>query len=209
MTIIDCIQYDPSWWEARRGIPTASGFDRIITPTGKPSAQADGYIDELIGDLVDLRPNAFSERGRMGTPEMQAGRDAEPAARAWYALESGADVKQVGFCLSDCGRFGCSPDGLVGDDGVLELKCPMLKTQSSYLRKAELPNDYRPQVHGHLLVTGRKWVDFMSYAPGLPTFRVTVVPDEYTAKLKAALDEFLVRYAEALAKFNIKPRWQA
>jgi hypothetical protein len=196
--IVECQQYTPEWYEARRGIPTASSFDRIITPTGKYSAGARGYICELIADTVNQSPNFFSETGRRPMNHaMQVGADTEPEARRWYAFERDVQVKQVGFVLSDCGRYGCSPDGLVGDDGLLELKCPAGKAQVEYLLAGGLPADYRPQVHGQLLVTGRKWVDFVSYADYLPTLIVRVVPDEYTDKLRAALDQFLKDYDAA------------
>lgn len=199
-----CVQYSPDWWELRRGIPTASSFDKIITPGGKPSTQAEGLIDELVGDLVDMRPNAFSERGRMGTPEMEAGRAAEPQARSWYALQRNMDVQEVGFCLHDSGLYGCSPDGLVGEEGGLELKCPLPKTHAGYVRRGGLPLDYKPQVHGSLVVTGRKWWDFMSYMPGLPPHLVRIEPDDYTKALADALAAFLAKYSEALAKFGLK-----
>lgn len=197
-TILYMPQYSPAWWEARCGIPTASSFDRIITPVrGKLSEQCDDYIAELIGDRVCLTPNAFTERGRMGTPEMEAGRIAEPEARKFYSMIREVDVDQVGFVISACGRFGCSPDGLVGEDGALELKCPLLKTQAGYLLKGGLPPEYKPQVHGQLIVTGRAWIDFLSYAPGLDPLLVRVEPDEYTAKLRNALEAFWERYQRA------------
>lgn len=211
MTIFDVPQYSPEWWELRAGVPTASSFDRIITPTGKPSGQRAKYIASLIGDLVDLRPNAFTERGRMGTPEMKAGREAEPAARKWYALETDATVLQVGLVLHESEDFGCSPDGLAtvvgengeADDGVLELKCPLPSTQAEYLMEGVLPGEYRPQCHGHLVVTGRKWCDFMSYCPGLPTLHVRVEADGYTDMLRAALATFLADYHAQLKAFGI------
>lgn len=208
MKIFKCVQYTPAWWEARRGIVTASAADRILTPTGKVSAQQDGYIAELIADIVDLSPNAFSERGRIGTAAMEAGRQAEPKARNWYSMVRNVNVQQVGFVLSDCGRFGGSPDGLVGEEGGLELKCPLLKTQAGYLMDGEvLPNDYKPQVHFHLIVTNRPWWDFMSYAEGLPPLLIRVTPDDYTVKLAEALADFLRKYDAALAKLGVKPNW--
>ena len=198
MKIIHCEQLSPEWWEARRGVPTASNFDRIITPkTGKPSAQMDGYIDELIGDLDSLNPPVFSQNGY--TAAMAEGRDSEPEARLFYSLERDVDVCEVGFVLSDCGRFGCSPDGLVDPDGGLELKCPLPRTHVGYVRAGKLPDEYKPQVHGCLAVTGRAWWDFLSYAPGMPPVLVRVTPDDYTAALKEALEVFWEKYADALA----------
>ena len=193
MRIIECEQGSVSWWMARAGTPSASNFDRIITPkTGKLSAQAMPYICELIAERVMGGPpegvEAYTSRA------MQYGVDTEPEARAYYELESGVKVQQVGFIFDDSGRFGCSPDGLVGDDGGLELKCPMAKTHVAYLLAGELPTEYRCQVHSSLLVTGRKWWDFMSYCIGFSPFIIRVVPDAFTAAMATALAEFLDMY---------------
>lgn len=205
MRVIECRQLTPEWWEARRGVPTASQFGRILTPkTLKPSAQADAYIDELIGDLVSLNPPVFSQNGY--TAAMTAGREFEPEARRFYEMERGVDVREVGFVMDDLGRFGCSPDGLVGDDGGLELKCPLPKTHAGYLREGGLPVEYAPQVHGSLVVTGRAWWDFLSYAPGLPEVLVRVTPNEYTEALREALEVFWARYMEAMDKFKANRR---
>lgn len=216
-------QYTPEWWEARRGRPTASEFDKILTPTGKRSAQAKRYAARLATELVNLSPTAFSDR-RIGTPAMEAGRRSEPDARRFYSLLRGTDVQQVGFVVSACGRFGCSPDGLVGLEaadagqdeqnglllpwveaeaaGLLELKCPLLETHAEYRVEGDdyLPGEYKPQVHGQLLVTGLPWVDFLSYAEGLDAHLVRVVPDDYTRLLAEALDEFLALYADTARK---------
>jgi hypothetical protein len=194
-----CDQGTGEWWELRRGLATASGFSRIVTSKGKLSKQADGYIAELIADIASLNPNFFTSQG---TQAMRNGQAAEPEARRWYEMEKNVDVRQVGFCTTDCGRFGCSPDGLVGDDGGLELKCPMLKTHSLWLIKGVIPTEYRAQVHGSLIVTGRKYWDFLSYSPGLEPLLVRVEPDEFTATLKQALEDFWVRFTEAVEKLH-------
>lgn len=199
MQVFHFEQYSHLWWEQRRGVPTASLFHKIITPKqGKLSAQADDLICELIADQVGPYPPVDPETFR--TAEMQHGIDTEAEARSYYSLATGMDVRQVGFCLSDDSRFGCSPDGLVGDEGGLELKCPSVKTQVAYLLAGELPPEYRPQVHGSLIVTGRQWWDFMSYAKDLPPLLIRVYPDEYTEQLRLALEEFWWRYQAALGK---------
>jgi len=198
MKIIACEQGSPEWFLARRGIPTASCFDRILTPKQcKPSAQAEEYIAELIGDLYN--PGVPDRAENFTTRAMQNGIDLEPEARRWYEMHVDQDVQRVGFVVSDCGRWGCSPDGLVGEDGLLELKCPMLKTQVKYLLAGTLPDEYRCQVHGQLIVTGRKWVDFASYASArLQPLLIRVEPDAFTDKLRTALEAFSERYAEVL-----------
>lgn len=199
MKVIQCVQGSDQWWEAKRGIPSASNFDRIITAvTGKPSAGMKGYIAELIADTASMTPSYFTNRG-VSRP-MQNGHDMEPEARRYYALERNVDVQQVGFCISDCGRFGCSPDGLVGEDGGLELKCPSLHIHAGYLIDGTLPNEYKAQVHGALVVTGRAWWDFLSYGPGLDPLLIRVKPNEFTDKLRAALEVFWVQYRAAVLK---------
>lgn len=208
-TIHMMVQYSPEWWQARRGYPSASAFDRILTPGGKPSGQQDGYIAELIGDLVDLSPNFFTDRPM--NRAMEHGRNTEPEARDYYTLErDGAAVRQVGGVVSACGRFWCSPDGLVGPDVTLELKCPQLKTQAAYLMDADVmlaagtpPSEYRPQVHGHLIVTGRPYVDFLSYSPPLPPLLIRVERSEYTDKLAAELERFNEKYEAARKKLGV------
>lgn len=197
MKIIECEQYSTLWWAARRGLPTASSMDRIFTPkTAKLSKSIDEYAAELVADKFA----PVNDDAQMMTKAMMHGLECEPEARSWYEFNADVDVRQVGFCLSDCGRFGCSPDGLVGEDGGLELKCPQPKTQVSYLIDGGLPDEYRVQVHGSLIVTGRAWWDFVSYARGLPPLRVRVVPDGYTELLRAALEAFHMRLVEIETK---------
>lgn len=200
MKILECLQGSPEWFEFHRGIATASQFDKIITPkTGKLSAAADDYIAQKVAEKV----GAFSMMpDQLVSKAMLHGIETEPEARNWYSMVRDVDVRQVGFVTTDDGRFGCSPDGMVEEDGTLELKCPQPKTHVSYLLDGVLPSEYAPQVHGQLYVTGRKWVDFVSYAVGFPPLVLRVVPDAYTAKLGEALEAFWKKYQEALAKIE-------
>jgi hypothetical protein len=160
-----------------------------MTPGGALSKGCDKYIDELIAERITLNPNFFTDRP-ISRP-MEVGRDTEPEARRWYAMQNDAlAVQQVGFCTTDNCKMGCSPDALVGEEGVLELKCPLLKTHVGYKRRNELPAIYRPQCHGQLLITKRQWVDFVSYAIGAEPFIVRVTPDAYTVRLAEALTNF-------------------
>lgn len=203
MKIHTMIQYSPEWWAARCGHVTASNFDRIVTPKKwEASAQQADYIDELIAEqLTGVTPNFFSEQPM--TPAMRHGRDCEPEARRWYNQYAGVDVRMVGGVESDCGRLWSSPDGLIGDEGVLELKCPIPKTQVAYLRRPkELPVEYRPQVHAHLVITGRSFVEFVSYCPRLDPVVVRVVPDEWTLRLANELAKFLILLDDAGRKIG-------
>ena len=198
-TAEECPQGSDTWFDLRKGVLTASRMGRILTPkTGKLSAQADGLINELIGEKLSLIPPEGVEN--YTNRSMRWGNICEAEARSWYAMERNLEVQQVGFLQTDDGRFGASPDGLVGEDGGLELKCPQSSTQVGYLLAGELPGDYRAQVHGSLIVSGRAWWDFLSYSPGLAPLLVRVVPDEYTRQLRVALEMFWEKYQEALAR---------
>lgn len=192
-------QYSPEWWEARRGLPTCSEFHRIMTPkTEKMSEGANSYIRYLISQKMRPTPEFFTERAK--TRDMEHGAMMEEEARNWYAMDRGAEVQQVGFCISDCGRFGGSPDGLIGD-GVLELKCPRVETHVGYMLEGTLPDQYKPQVHGHLIVSGRPWCDFVSYVgTDIDPVIIRVVPDDYTRRLRVALEQFLERYEKTVKR---------
>jgi hypothetical protein len=197
MKVFDFAQYSPEHWAMRRGRPTASRFGDLITAVrGDPSKSADAYINDLIAQIYD---DSYGNVDDYVTAAMRNGTIMEPAARRFYEFERDVEVTQVGFCLSDCGRYGGSPDGLA-DGGVLELKCPTLKTQVQYLRAGGLPVEYRAQCHGHLIVTGLPWCDFLSYAHGLPPLLVRVEPDEYTEKLRDCLAKFLDDYQRERAR---------
>ena len=199
MRVVDCKQYSPEWWDVRCGMPTASAFDRICTPAkGEYSKAAAGYIAELIADRYDPMYGVYED---YQSDAMRAGHALEPEARRFYEFDREVDVKEVGFCVTDDGRFGASPDGLPGD-GALEIKSPTHKTQVQYLLAGGLPNEYKPQCHGHLIVTGCDWCDFLSYAAGLPKLLVRVVPDDYTDKLRDCLNRFHDEYIAALEKIR-------
>lgn len=207
MKVFTFAQYSPEWWEARRGLVTASGADRVLTPkTGKLAAAHIDYICELIADLVN--PGSIQPEGFI-SPAMVAGSLLEPEARRFYEMERNTDVQEVGGCLSDCGRFWCSPDALVGEDGGLEIKCPLPRTHVRYMLDGELPDDYKIQVHACLLITGRKWWDWLSYSERFAPVLIRVSPDDFTKKLAEALEEFWKRYEAAKAKIRLPQRRSA
>ena len=180
---LDHPQGSAEWAEARLGIPTASEFKRILTPTGKLSTSREGYLGELLAEWALGKP--VTEFG--GNDWTERGQALEPDARDCYAFEADCEPTTVGLVLRDeAGMCGASPDALVGESGLLELKCPMAGKHLVYLSRDELPRAYAAQVQGQLWVTGRAWCDFMSYYPGLPALIVRVEPDE---RFHAALDE--------------------
>ncbi len=165
-------QGSAQWVTARCGIPTASRFDKILTNVKLDlSKSAVDYMAELLAEWFEGQPvDDLSE-----TPEMQRGTELEPLARKSYAMETGHTVDEVGLCLTDDGLIGCSPDGLIGDDGMLEIKTPMMKQHIAYMiNPAKLAAKYRLQVHGGLFVCERDWIEIVSYHPSLPNVIVHV-----------------------------------
>lgn len=194
------VQYSPDWWSARRGLPSASNFDRIVTSTGKPSSQQDGYIHELIGDIYCLDPNAMTERPMNAA--MRHGVTCEPRARDWYAMETGQEAQQVGGVQDDEGRYWSSPDFIAGE-GLGEIKCPQPKTHVAYLLAGPvLPAEYRAQCHAALFISGRPWLDFISYVDFMPPLRVRVTPDDFTTQLRVQAEVFYAKFQTALARIK-------
>lgn len=198
MKILDHEQGTYEWFQARRGVPTSSKFSSICTAKkGDYSTGAEDYINFLIGDLYDAH---FGEIEPYASAAMKNGHRLEPKARSYYEWKRDTDVKQVGLCMDDKGRFGCSPDSLVNSNGGLECKAPIPKTHVGYLRAGTLPDEYKQQVHGTLIITGREWWDFMSYCEGLPPLLIRVTPDEYTDKMRKCMDQFWEEYQRELNK---------
>jgi len=188
MIVHDCRQYSAEWFNVRRGVPTASEATRIVTPAKwQVSSQAEAYACELVAQEYD---HDYGQQDEYITAAMRNGRILEPASRRFYEFETNCDVTEVGFCMTDDGRFGCSPDALCGDEGGLELKNPKAATHVKWLVDGVVPAEYLPQVHFSLLVTQRQWWDFMSFYAGLPPLLVRVYPDEKTLKLAEALESF-------------------
>ena len=173
MRIMGYEQGSEAWLMSRLGCPSGSQFDKLITSTGKPSTSADTYINQLIAEIMTNKPTEVKVN-----EWMQRGTELEPKAREYYELASGNDVTEVGFCMHDTAQCGVSPDGLVGADGGLEIKCPAPSTHVKYLRDGKLPVAYKQQVMGCLWITGRSWWDFVSYHESMPALLIRVERDE-------------------------------
>jgi len=187
MIALDLAQGSPEWLHARIGIPTASCFDKIITPAKLQfSKSSESYAWQLIAEQVLRAPmddvsSAFMERGT----------DMERRAVSFYELQRDMGTQPAGFCLRDDRRVGCSPDRFVGADGLLEIKVPSAKAHIGYL----LDEDgigYKAQCQGQLWVCEREWIDTLSYHPVLPSALVRQARDEvFIAALAAAVQQFL------------------
>lgn len=173
MQVINIEQGTQEWLDVRKGKITASRFKDVVTPgKGELSKSSKAYMYELVAEKMGATVNFYQNE------HMQRGNELEPDARTAYEFVKDAVVEQVGICIHDNGMIGVSPDGLVDEDGGLEIKCPKETTHISYLDSGEMPLIYKPQVQGSMWVTGRKWWDFMSYHPDLPPLIVRVFRDE-------------------------------
>jgi predicted phage-related endonuclease len=196
MRIINCEQGSIEWHMARCGIPTASCFDKIVNIDGKQSKQREKYLYQLAGEkIVGIAEETYQNGAMLRGVVM------ESEARQLYELITGNAVEQVGLCVDN--GYGASPDGLIGVDGGLEIKCPILSTQVSYLLKNELPSEYFQQVQGNLLVTGRKWWDFLAYYPAMKPLIIRVTPDDvFQQVLKSELELFCKELEEITNKIK-------
>lgn len=197
MRLISCEQGTPEWLAARLGVPSASMFAKIVTTKGAWSTQADSYINQLVAEELTGETTSIYQN-----EHMIRGTELEPDARSLYELMTDVSVEEVGFCLHDTLKAGCSPDGLVGEDGGLEIKCPAPATHVEYLRGGVLPSKYKQQVMGCLWITGRQWWDFMSYHPNMKPLIVRVERDEeFISALEANVTKAVNLIKENVEKF--------
>lgn len=194
-------QGSDEWLQMRCGLITASEMKLILTPTLKiannDKTRAHAY------ELAFQRLTGFVEPQYV-SDAMLRGQEDEIYARAAYA-QNYAPVEECGFITSDRWGFtiGYSPDGIVGADGLIECKSRMGKYQVQTIATDEVPDDYVMQLQTALLVTGRQWIDFISYCGGLPVFVKRVEPDpEIQDAIVRAATEFEARVAEVMQEYR-------
>lgn len=191
MKIHDVEQLSPEWFAVRRGIPTSSHFGEILTQkTRKFSASSSKYADKLLAEWLIGESITVDASGFMGR-----GTEMEAEARTWFEFTRDVDVEQVGFVTNDAGTVGCSPDGLIGADGGLEIKCPSAHIMVSRMLTPD--TDYELQVQGNLMVTERRVWTRLYYHPTLPSVVMRFQRDEeLIGQLGAALATFNARLEE-------------
>jgi len=202
MKILECEQQSPEWFQARCDLPTSSKFDKIYTGSGKKSTSANAYMEEILAQWIAGK----AVDSDINSPYIDRGNVQEPDARNLYEFITDNEVKQIGFCIHDSGLFGGSPDGLIGDDGGVEIKCVKASTLVHYYRKG-FPIGYKPQIMGYLLITGRKWWDFIAYNADMEPYMERIERDEdYIKEQEKALYEFcekLQKEKEALKGWKV------
>ena len=194
MKVVQCEQGSYAWFRARLGKPTASNFGRILTQDGalRSASAVRRYTVELLGERLTQEPHQNFE-----TDAMRRGVENEPRARAWYELTTGVTVRRIGFVTSECERWGCSPDGLIGDVGGLEIKCPMLDTFVDIAESGKLPPEHMMQVQASLWITGFNWWDYVVWTDrrGMVPVVMRIEPD---AELHADLDKVIPKFCDDL-----------
>jgi predicted phage-related endonuclease len=141
---------------------------------------------------------------------MEYGLETEPEARKEYETYFGVEVKTAGFIIPDEEHkyhywIGISPDGLLPEEGMIEIKCPLMRTHFEYIEANKLPAEYRYQVQGQLFVTGFAYCDFMSYVPGMKPFIIRVYPDtELFKEFELRLDKLI---GEVKAKIEVYKKY--
>lgn len=198
----DLVQGSDEWLEARRGIVTASVVGQLITPKTIKPASSD-RSRALTAQLVAERITGWCEDTYVSHDMLRGSLD-EPVARDLY-VEHYAPVTEVGLLVRDDWgwRLGYSPDGLVGDDGQIEIKSRRPKEHLRTILADEVPAENMAQIQCGLLVSGRQWCDYVSYCGGMPMWVKRVVPDpRWHEAILAAVAQFEQAAAEMIAAYE-------
>ena len=201
LIILDCEQGSEEWLKARLGIPTATGFENIVTASGKKSSAQIKYMAELIeGSILGLSQSAVKSHF------MERGNQLEPQARMAYEFETGNDVIQVGGVYLDESKSAMvSPDGLIPAlKKGLEIKCPKMSTHIRYLLEGGVPSEYVIQVQANLWVTGYDTWDFVSYCPEYQKQTLFIYTAQRDPKLMKAFDEHIPQFLKSL---DVLKKW--
>lgn len=201
MKFIECKQGEPEWFAARCGRATASCFADAISTTsrasgkrkaGDPSAAAERYAADIAIERISGKPHGEPPKAWV----LERGHEMEARARMVYEVRSKAFVTEAGICLTDDDLFGYSTDGLVDEDGLIEIKAPIDSTKIVAMWQTGDTSEYDHQMQGGMWITGRKWCDFIMYVPDL----APVGKDLYVKRVHRN-DEFIDAMVEQLGEF--------
>lgn len=180
-------QNTPEWFSLRCGIPTASNFDKILTPTGKLSAQSESYACLLLAELVQGQPlDKFPQ-----SYWMERGAALEDEAANAYSMLRDVELELGGFGMDDTLAYGASPDRIASDKGTVEIKVPAPWTHVEYAMWGDIPSKYKCQVQGQMLVYGAEYSEWVSYQPDMPAVIIHAEKDEkFCSLLHESILEF-------------------
>lgn len=183
MEVFDFDQGTEAWRAARIGIPTASEFATVLRDSGDSKTRKT-YLYKLAGEIITGEP-----MGSYSNAHMERGKAMEDEAREAYAFIANVEPQRVGFIRN--GRAGASPDSLVGDRGLVEIKTKLPHLMVETILRGEFPSDHVAQCQGQLWIAEREWIDIAVYWPGFPLFVKRATRDEtYIKRLSAAVDDF-------------------
>lgn len=200
----EILQRTPEWFNLRLGKVTASRISDVMAKTKSGySAGRANYMTELaIQILTGVVEPSFT------SPAMQWGTDNEGKARDAYSFFTGNTVEEIAFINHPTiEQAGASPDGLVGDDGLVEIKCPNSNTHCATLLTGKIKNEYLLQMQWQMACSGRKWCDFVSYDPRFPEELVIFIKrvardDKLIAEITDEVTKFLTELDDKLTKLN-------
>lgn len=198
MRVIDCEQGGDEWFRARMGMATASEFSIVMASgrDGGDSRTRKTYLHKLAGEIITGEPmdsysNAHMERGKI----------MEDEARNLYAFVHDVEIERVGFVVN--GIAGCSPDGLIGANGMSEVKTKLAHLQVECLLKDKFPAEHVAQCQGGLWVAEREWIDLIAFSPKMPLFVKRAFRDEpYIRKIEDAVRAFNAELSEIVARIR-------
>lgn len=206
--LIECVQGTPEWFAARAGVITASKFaDAISTLKNGTATQASkdyAYkvaVERIYGETTDDTYQTF---------EMRRGSDLEPIARMAYERITGNLAEESGVALTEDDRFGYSTDGLIGSDGLIEIKCPNSARKLVEMWETEDLSEYMHQIQGGMWITGHKWCDFVMYAPQLQKvdkqlfIKRVLRDDDFIETMQISLMQFKAQVDHHVANLNKK-----
>lgn len=200
MIILNIDQRSEAWYEARCGRVTGTRFSELVA--GESTKTYKNLVSDLACEIITRR-----QEESYVSAAMENGIETEPIARAEYEILTGVKVAEAGFIIPDEDHkyhdwIGVSPDGLT-PDGMIEIKCPMMRTHIEYIEVGKLPSEYRYQVQGQLFVTGLPYCDFMSYVEDMKPFIIRVYPDTMLfAEFEMRLDKLINDVTEKLNKYQ-------
>lgn len=206
MPIIECEQQTPEWLAVRIGRVTASRVCDVLATLKDPkkeSADRRNYRNELVCETL----TGLTEENYVNAA-MEWGIENEPLARAAYEMTTDLSVDPVGFAVHpSIELFGASPDAMVGEDGVLEIKCPQTATHLNWMLRGEVPAEHKAQMYSEMACTGRRWCDFVSYDRRLPKHLRLFVrrlewDDAAIAEIETKVTEFLGEVKQVVETLN-------
>ena len=211
--IIMVEQGSPEWFEQRLGRLTASNFGTLMTLPRSRKDRELGLMSQstrsyLIGKVSEVLTG--TSKNITSTKALEWGSATEDEARSIYELERMVEVKQIGFAVLPLHPvIGGSPDGLVGEDGIIEIKCPDSDTFTGYLLGDSIVKNYMAQIQGNLWILNRKWCDFIVYDPRVvrEDLRIKIIrverDEEYIAKIQLAVQSALNHYKAMLGQLGL------